>query len=167
MPRALFVIPGIERTICEEWLHDYLCLLPTIGPESLYQGVYRVERGQFLVLEDSQVRTELYHRWDPDRELRLGSDGEYLEAFREQMDQAVARRLRTTGLVASHLSSGFDSSTVTAVATRLLAAQGKPLSPIPPFPGWVSMARSRKVGMAMKAPAPVPWRHGLAILSTT
>jgi asparagine synthase (glutamine-hydrolysing) len=127
MPKGLFAIPGIQRAICEERLHDYLCLLPMIGPESFFKDVYRVEPGQFLVLDGSTVTTQKYHRWDPDRELRLASDDEYLEAFREQVDRAVACRLRSTGLVASHLSSGFDSSTVTAVAARLLAAQGKPL----------------------------------------
>lgn len=127
MPKGLFVIPGIQRAICEERLHDYLCLLPMIGPESFFKDVYRIEPGQFLVLDGATVRTQRYHAWDPERELRLANDDEYLEAFREQVDRAVSCRLRSTGLVASHLSSGFDSSTVTAVAARLLAEQGKPL----------------------------------------
>jgi asparagine synthase (glutamine-hydrolysing) len=127
MPKGLFAIPGIQRAICEETLHDYLCLLPMIGPESFFKDVYRVEPGQFLVLDGSSVTTQRYHRWDPERELHLANDDEYLEAFREEVDRAVACRLRSTGLVASHLSSGFDSSTVTAVAARLLGQQGKPL----------------------------------------
>ena len=39
----------------------------------------------------------------------------------------MACRLRSSGLIASHLSSGFDSSTVTALAARQLAAQNKTL----------------------------------------
>ena len=127
MPKALFAIPGVEKAICEERLHDYLCLLPMIGPESFFKDIYRVEPGQILVLDGVRVSTHRYHRWDPDRELQLPSDDEYLEAFREQVERSVACRLRSSGLVASHLSSGFDSSTVTALAARQLAAENMPL----------------------------------------
>lgn len=127
LSKALFAIPGVEKAICEERLHDYLCLLPMIGPQSFYKDIYRVEPGQILVLDGARTDTRRYHRWDPKRELHLPSDDDYLEAFREQVEQAVARRLRTSGLVASQLSSGFDSSTVTALAARQLAGEGKPL----------------------------------------
>jgi asparagine synthase (glutamine-hydrolysing) len=127
LSKALFAIPGVEKAICEERLHDYLCLLPMIGPESFYKDIYRVEPGQILVLDGARVDARRYHRWDPERELHLPSDDDYLEAFREQVEQAVACRLRTSGLVASHLSSGFDSSTVTALAARQLALRDKSL----------------------------------------
>lgn len=125
LPKALFAIPGVDKAICEERLHDYLCLLPMIGPESFFKGIYRVEPGQILVLDGEAITTHRYHRWDPDRELRLKSDGDYLEAFREQVERSVACRLRSSGLIASHLSSGFDSSTVAALAARQLAAENK------------------------------------------
>jgi asparagine synthase (glutamine-hydrolysing) len=127
MPKALFAIPGVEKAICEERLHDYLCLLPMIGPESFFKDIYRVEPGQILVLDGERVSTRRYHRWDPDREIQLPSDDDYLEAFREQVERSVACRLRASGPIASHLSSGFDSSTVTALAARQLAAENKPL----------------------------------------
>lgn len=127
MPKALFAIPGIPRALCEERLHDYLCLLPMVGPESFFKDIYRVEPGQILVLEGERVSTHRYHRFDPDREFHLPSDDDYLEAFREHLDRAVACRLRSSGPIASHLSSGFDSSTVTAVAARQLAERGERL----------------------------------------
>jgi len=127
LSKALFAIPGVEKAICEERLHDYLCLLPWIGPESFFKDIYRVEPGQILVMDGERVTTRRYHRWDPEREIRLPSDDDYLEAFREEVERAVACRLRSSGLIASHLSSGFDSSTVTALAARQLAAWDKPL----------------------------------------
>jgi asparagine synthase (glutamine-hydrolysing) len=120
MPKALFAIPGVPRVLCKEWLHDNLCVLPMTGPGSAFEGIYRVEPGQLVVLEDHRINAYRYHRFDPEREIHLASDGEYLEAFREHLDRAVACRLRAIGPIASHLSSGFDSSTVTAVAARQL-----------------------------------------------
>jgi asparagine synthase (glutamine-hydrolysing) len=127
MPKALFALPGIIKALCEERLHDYLCLLPMTGPESFFKGIYRVEPGHTLTLEGERVTTHRFHRFDPEREIHLPNDDEYVEAFREQFDRAVACRLRAIGPVATHLSSGFDSSTVTAVAARQLAERDAPL----------------------------------------
>jgi asparagine synthase (glutamine-hydrolysing) len=127
LPRALFAIPGIEKAVCAERLHDYLCLMPMTGPESFFKDVFRLEPGQILVLEDDHISTQRYYRWDPDKELQLPNDDDYLEAFRDQIERAVACRLRANGLIATHLSSGFDSSTVAALAARQLAARSEGL----------------------------------------
>src|SRR5205085_8444659 len=56
---------------------------------------------------------------------RLASAGEYAEALREKLDQAVAAQLRGIGGgVAAHLSAGWDSAAVAATAARLLAPEG-------------------------------------------
>ncbi len=127
MPKALFAIPGVPRALCEERLADYLALLPMVGPQSFFKDIYRVEPGHLLTLEGERVTTRRHHRFDAVRELRLGSDGEYLEAFSEHLERAIACRLRSTGPIASHLSSGFDSSTITAIAAKQLAARGQHL----------------------------------------
>lgn len=127
MPKALFAIPGIPRALCEERLHDYLCLMPMTGAKSFFKDVYRIEPGQRLVLENGQNTTQYYSRFDPNRTIKLSSDDDYVEAFREHLDRAVACRLRSSGRVASELSSGLDSSTVTAIAARQLAQRGERL----------------------------------------
>ena len=127
MPKALFAIPGVPRALCEERLFDTICLLPVIGPESLFKDIYRVEPAHWLLLEDNKVVTRRYHSFDPEREIRLARDDDYVEAFREQLERSVECRLRSNGPIGSLLSSGYDSSTVTAIAARLLAARGKNL----------------------------------------
>ena len=125
--KGLFALPEVPRTLCEERMADYLALLPMKGPESFYKDLFRIEPGHFMVLEDSHVRTERYHSFDPDYRIILKNDDEYVEAAHELLDKAVACRLRSAGGVASQLSSGLDSSTVTATAARLLGAQNKRL----------------------------------------
>lgn len=128
MPKALFAIPGLTKAISEEQLHDYLCLIPMSGPETLYQDVYRIEAGQVAVFENSQVTTHFYHRFDPEYELKLESDEAYVDALREQLNQAVSRRLRSNGPIGAELSSGLDSSTITATAAELLAKSHQSLT---------------------------------------
>lgn len=127
LPKALFVIPGVPRELSQEGLHDLLCLLPMAHGRTLYRSIHRVMPGQCLIIEDGRSRIETWHSFDAKRELRLPRDDDYVEAFTEHLERAVARRLRAVGPIASQLSSGFDSSTVTAVAAAQLARQGQPL----------------------------------------
>jgi asparagine synthase (glutamine-hydrolysing) len=62
---------------------------------------------------------------NPACETRFNSDGEYVEAFRSIFDEAVRTRLRTTHKVGSLLSGGLDSSSISAVAGRLLAKSNR------------------------------------------
>jgi asparagine synthase (glutamine-hydrolysing) len=66
-----------------------------------------------------------YWQLDPERELRLGSDGEYAEALRELFTKAVRCRLRTAFPIGSMLSGGMDSSSIACVAQKLLAEDGR------------------------------------------
>ncbi|MFO8045050.1 MAG: asparagine synthetase B, partial [Halomonas sp.] len=156
MPKALFAIPGLTKGLCEESLHDYLCLMPMSGPQSLYRDVYRVEPGQVVELDKGKLNKRYYFRFDPDRQIRLGSDDAYVEALKEQLERATARRLRSRGPIASHLSSGLDSSTVTAEAGRILRERDAPLlaytaAPRKGFSGQVHRQRHADETVGAKA----------------
>jgi asparagine synthase (glutamine-hydrolysing) len=125
LPKALFAVSDVPRALCEERMLDIMALLPWQGPETLFKDIYRVEPGHVVAFDDDGTRARRFHDFDARREIHFANDDDYVEAFREKLDQAVARSLRTTGPVASHLSSGFDSSTVTATAARLLAQRGR------------------------------------------
>ena len=127
MPKALFAIPGLPKALCEESLHDFLCLMPMSGPQSMYRDVYRVEPGEVIELDRGKLTKRYYFRFDPDHEIELESDDAYVEALQEQLERATQRRLRSRGPIASHLSSGLDSSAVTATAAQLLKNQGDSL----------------------------------------
>lgn len=120
LPKALFCVPGIPRELCEQRMLDRLALLPLKGPESSFKDVYRVEPGQLLILEGDEVVSRRFHRFDCRHELSLPEDRDYLEAFQKHLQRAIANCLRSSGPIASQLSSGFDSSTVTALAAQQL-----------------------------------------------
>jgi len=127
LSKGLFAIPEVPRQLCEGRMADYLAHLPMKGPESFYKDIFRIEPGHFLVLDDGRVHTRRYHRFDPNHRIVFKNDDDYVEQARDLLHQAVKCRLRTTGKIASHLSSGLDSSTVTATAAELLQKEGKRL----------------------------------------
>ncbi|HZF44525.1 MAG TPA: asparagine synthase-related protein [Sphingomonadaceae bacterium] len=122
MPKGLHALTGVPRSPSRPAASDFLLGVPESGNESFFEKIFKVPPGQYLVVDRDGDRAHRY--WHPPAQsLRLPSDEDYIEAFRERFDLAVAARLRGTGgQVASHLSGGLDSSAVTATAARLMAA---------------------------------------------
>jgi asparagine synthase (glutamine-hydrolysing) len=160
---ALFALPEISQAIDEVALVEQFVGLKRVGPETIYHDVRRVPGGHVLAVENGRASgLTRYWRPDPRRVLKLGSDGEYLEAFRQEFRAAVARAVqRTSGGVGVYVSGGLDSAAVTAVAGQILAEQGRRLQAIHILPAagnrYVAQGReldeSRFVA-AMQAQAP-------------
>lgn len=120
MPVGLHALPDVPRLPNEQAVADFLALAPETGRRTFFQDVDKVEPGHFAVVTREAFRSQPY--WTPPTdELRLKTRAEYEEALRVEFDRAVSARLRgMQGRVATHLSGGLDSSTVTASAARLL-----------------------------------------------
>lgn len=121
---ALLALPDTPRVLNERRLACALALLPGEPQESFYRDISCLPPGHCLSVEQGRVSVERYWRLDIERRIRLPSDADYVEAFRETFQQAVAARLRSIYPIGSDLSSGCDSSAVTATAAHLLAAEG-------------------------------------------
>lgn len=124
MPCGLHADGMVERRPDETVLLRHLGGLPRSGPGSFFEGVERVEPGHAVTL--TRDRTTRRRYWRPKRlDLGLKRFDDYVQAFRSELDSAVARRLRGAGdLVAAHLSGGWDSNAVAATAARLTAPAG-------------------------------------------
>lgn len=128
MPRGLHALPGVARQADETAVARFVALLPEEGPRSFHAGIQRVQPGHVVTVTPASIASRRY--WTPPRrQLRLRSFDDYVEAFRTELDRAVASRLRRAeGGIASHLSGGWDSSAVTATAARLLSVSGERLT---------------------------------------
>ena len=89
---------------------------------TFYRGVLRLPPGHRLTFAAGRAAVSPYWTPDPSREIRLASDAEYVEAFREIFAEAV--RCRLSGPTASMLSGGLDSSAIVAYARTSMQAQG-------------------------------------------
>lgn len=127
LPKGLFSQPAVPREVNQQAMSHYLACLPVPEEATLYQGIRKVEPGTVVVAGLQDERRSAYFRFDPEKRIRLASTEEYVQAFRSTFAEAVRARLRSSGKVASTLSSGRDSSAVTAVAAGLLGEQGREL----------------------------------------
>lgn len=124
MAKGLHALPEVPPAPDTVTVAAFVALMPENGPETFFAGVEKVLAGHIVTVTRDGLRSERWWRPAP-RELGLRGTAQYAEGLREQFDRAVADRLRGSEAgVASHLSAGLDSSTVTATAARLLAPRG-------------------------------------------
>jgi len=123
--RAVVRAQGVRVDLDRGRVADYLEGLEGINETcSLFADVKRLPPAHAAVFERGSLTLHKYWRPDSQQELRLGSDGEYQEAFASVFSQAVADRLVSQAPVASMLSGGLDSSTIVAVAREQASSAG-------------------------------------------
>ncbi len=86
---------------------------------TFFEGVWSLLPAHTAVCTPQGFVTRRYWDFDASRPIRLGSFAEYADAFREQFERAVRRRLRSMYPVAVSLSGGLDSSSIFCLAETL------------------------------------------------
>lgn len=142
-PCGLHALPTIPRALDERRLAEMLVQMGDgSSGRTLYHDISRLPTGHRCRVDAQGVKIERFWRPDLTREIRCGSDEEYVAAFGDLFERVVGDHLRGAPPAAVQLSGGLDSSAVAATAARLLAARGERLTaftevPSPGFAGKV------------------------------
>lgn len=122
--RALLALADVPRRLDEIAVGDFLVAVLEDTERTFYAGIHRLPPHHSLSVsaEGATARSRSYWELDASRELRLGTDKEYEEAFQETFIEAVRARARSVGPVATELSGGLDSSAVTCAMRDLRGA---------------------------------------------
>ena len=103
------------------------------GHRTIYSGICRFPPAHCMTITPVSLNIKQYWYLENTPLLNLPRRNDYVEAFRELFDEAVKVRLRvedapndvgTAELIASCLSGGLDSSSVTATAANFLKNDG-------------------------------------------
>lgn len=117
---ALLGLDEVPRRLNETRVADFLVPMLEDLEITFYEGVLRLPPGHLLTSDQGgQSRLQAYWTLGGQQELRLASDGEYEEAFRERFLDAVRTRLRSAFPIGSMLSGGLDSSAIACTASLL------------------------------------------------
>ena len=122
--KALFCVPEMPRRLNEVMVADYLASSRGDKVITFYEDILRLPPAHAMVVSRDKTVVKPYWALDPSREVRLQSDEEYAEAFRELFAEAVRCRLRSAFPVGADLSGGLDSSSVVCMARKVLAEEG-------------------------------------------
>lgn len=125
-PRAVSTHKATPRSINEGRIVDFLLDFEGINfTSTFFEDVYRLPPAHKLALTSDGLRTQRYWTLTPGPSLSFSSDEEYAVQFLKVFTEAVRCRLRGAGRVASMLSGGMDSGAIVAVASQLMASEGK------------------------------------------
>ncbi len=124
-PKALFALKDVPRLFDEVAVGDYLATMYEDTERTFYSDVRRLPQAHCATIDRNGFRIRRYWQLDATHEIRLGSDDEYAEAFRELFIEAVRCRMRSLHPVGSLLSGGLDSSSITSVAQRIVSESGR------------------------------------------
>jgi asparagine synthase (glutamine-hydrolysing) len=124
---TLLCLSQVPSRINEVKIADHLVPIFEDPAITFYRDVFRLPAAHGLSVSASDSRLHRYWSLDPSREIRLRSDAEYAEAFRDHFTEAVRCRLRSAGPVGALLSGGLDSSSIVCTARNLLGADADPL----------------------------------------
>ncbi|UJF33932.1 asparagine synthase-related protein [Paenibacillus hexagrammi] len=146
--QPLLDLPGYKTELNESWLAEFLAIpiiLDTVDAKAtVYKDIYLLPPAHTFTVSQGTLRVRQFGSLQPcGSPLKLKSNMEYEEAFREVFQQAVSSKLRTFRQVGASLSGGLDSGAVVSFASEPLRQAGKQLlafSYIPPsdFVDWTS-----------------------------
>jgi asparagine synthase (glutamine-hydrolysing) len=121
--KGLLALPEVPRRLDELQLARSLVLDVADGAATMYDGIRRVPTAHLVSFGPGGIRTREYWSLLDVPEVRLASDGEYVERLLDLLGAAVRARLRSRGPLAATLSAGLDSAAVTALAARELGGE--------------------------------------------
>lgn len=134
----LLSLPGAGHQLNEEWVSEFLAIQNRVDAMDYYSTVYRgIEQlppAHSVSITGERITFSRYCIVQAPPTLRLRSNGEYEEAFREVFGQAVKDRLRTHLAAGANLSGGLDSGSVVSFAAEELRRRGKPLFTFSSYP---------------------------------
>ena len=129
--KAILADPTVPRTMNPRGLANFLAFGHAIPPETIYQNIYKLPAGHYMLAKLGQIQVVQY--WDVGEEpqIPLGStlsEAEYAEKILMLLDDSVRRRMIADVPVGAFLSGGVDSSAIVALMQRHTTEQVKTFS---------------------------------------
>ncbi len=109
---------GWERKMDKESLNLFFQLTYIPSPKSIFEGVEKLEPGQFLLIDGEDVRKEKYFEVPYTDSPQIQGFDDAKSKVRETLQRSVIDRLVSDVPLGSFLSGGIDSSIVTSIAAQ-------------------------------------------------
>jgi asparagine synthase (glutamine-hydrolysing) len=115
--KAILALPGISARLDGNALAQYLSVGYVCAPNSIFEGLHKLEPGTALTVANGKVERRRYYRLpatiDDSR-----SESEWVEAVRSEIERSVRDQMVSDVPIGAFLSGGVDSSAVVAFMSR-------------------------------------------------
>jgi asparagine synthase (glutamine-hydrolysing) len=137
--KAIVTVESGTRQINYPYLARFLSSsLLDYGDQTFFKEIKSLPSAHYLVLARGAKEIKLEQYWDivPDRVRSNYNYGQSEESFLNLLSDAVCLRLRSDVPVGTCLSGGLDSSSIVALASKMLPHPMNSFSSIYPHPGY-------------------------------
>ena len=114
--------PYFKKVIKTNVLSAYLCNLFIMAPDTIFENVWKLEAGEYLIWENGSIRINHYwnawEKYQEQSENRVMDFGEVKSSLDRLISKSVQRRMVADVPVGIFLSGGIDSSLVAAAAQQ-------------------------------------------------
>ncbi len=121
-PKAILENSLVPRRVQADGLRELLELVKTPG-QAVFAGMFEVVPGEIIKVNKNGIQKRRY--WQLEAREHEHSLAKTIEHTRELLEDIVDRQMVTDVPLCVLLSGGLDSSTITALASKKLLAQGK------------------------------------------
>lgn len=125
----LFSLPYVHKKLNDHWLAEHLAIPDMVDAADTSSTVYRyieqIPPSHTISIVDKRVSLSRFSAITMGKQLKLKSNEEYEEAFRDVFQTAVKAKIRTHKNVGAQLSGGLDSGSVVSFAANTLRKERK------------------------------------------
>lgn len=125
---VLLSISTISKEINKVQIAQLLVGWNGYADETVYRDILRLPPACSAIYQNRKLLITKYWQLENVANFRLKNDDEYLEVFNDLFLKAIKSRIRSYRDVASMLSGGIDSSSVTAIAAAELVKESKKIT---------------------------------------
>ena len=118
-PKQILLLPDVSVEADDLLVGEYLFNKFEEPARTFFKHIGRLTPAHYLIATSQGVVQTRWWNPGPDREIHYSNPQEYFDQFRHLFVSAVAKRLQTDYPVGAHLSGGFDSSSIVAMAADL------------------------------------------------
>ena len=111
---------GVPKRLRTELIETYLVMTHIPGPDSFYEGVYKLKPGHFIIAGSDGIKENKY--WDLpelDEANMLSDKKRIYEEFAYLLEDSVRIRMRSDVPYGAFLSGGLDSSSIVSLMAGL------------------------------------------------
>lgn len=116
--KALLQYGRVKAEMDPHSLHCIINLRYIPGERTMFRGIYRLPPGNFMIVDTSGIKMQKF--WEPVQQIGDASDEYYIATLRKLLEDSVSRHLISDVPVGIMLSGGIDSSSVVALASRMM-----------------------------------------------
>lgn len=116
--KSILLHPEVKRSVNTRALHHFLSLQYVPGPDTMFEGINKLQPGNILIYQNGDITTKQY--WDVKFENTEMAENSCAKNVLELLKESVKIRLMSEVPLGVYLSGGLDSSSVVALMSQVV-----------------------------------------------